>query len=34
MEKSLRNKTQALTESMNMDILVVNKTNELFIRGA
>ena len=33
-EKALSNKTPALTKSTNMDIWVVSKTNQLFIRGS
>ena len=33
-EKALSNKTQALTKSMNMNIWVVGKSNQLFKRGS
>ena len=33
-EKAPSNETQALTGSMNMDILVVGTLNQLFIRGS
>ena len=32
-ERSVSNKTQALTKSMNMDIWVFGTLNQLFIRG-
>ena len=33
-EKAPSNETQALTGSMNMDILVVGTLNQLFVRGS
>ena len=33
-ENTPSNKTQALTESINMDILVIGRLNQLFIRGS
>ena len=33
-EKAPSNKTQALTKSINVDILLVSKLNQLFIRGS
>ena len=34
MVKTPSNETPALTKSMNMDIWVVGKSNQLFIRGS
>ena len=34
MEKTISNKTQALTESKNMDIWVAGTLNLVFIRGS
>ena len=33
-EYTLSNRTQALTESMNMDIWKIGTSNQLFIRGS
>ena len=33
-EKALSNRTHALTKSMNMNIWVVGKSNQLFKRGS